>query len=328
VSVQLLVVGEALIDDVHTPDGSRRRHPGGSPLNVAVGLARLGRSVGLLTRYGSDNDGALLAGYLAQNDVPLVGIPVDGQPTSVAEAWLDRTGAATYDFRLHWDLPDSVAESVADMDLTAVHTGSIAAVVGPGADRVLGLVTALRERATFSYDPNCRPVLMGSPVATAVRVERLVALADVVKVSTEDLEWLYAERPWQESARGWLGSGSGTGSPGPAVVVVTRGAEGSWAACAAGEVSREPVPIEVVDTVGAGDSFQAGLLDGLYRRGLLGVDAQPDLRAIGTATLDDVLADAALIAALTVGRPGADPPTAAEVAAHTPDRVISTDGGT
>ena len=308
VSVDLLVVGESLVDYVNTVEGERRAHPGGSPFNVAIGLARLGRDVGLLTRYGSDPDGELLAAHLARNGVTLVGEPVDSFPTSVAEAHLDATGAATYEFRLHSDYPGEV--TIPD-DVRAVHTGSIGAFVEPGASRVREMLTAVRQRTTISYDPNCRPTLMGSPDQARPVIERLVALADVVKVSTDDILWLYPARTPEESARGWLGFG-------PSIIVVTRSAEGSWAVCAQGEVARDPFPVNVVDTVGAGDAFQSGLLDSLFRRGLLGHDARDALRGIDPDTLGEVLDDAGLVSAMTVGRAGADPPTAAELAAGLP----------
>jgi fructokinase len=302
------VAGESLVDYVNAADGTRRAHPGGSPFNVAIGLVRLGRDVGLLTRYGSDSDGELLAEHLKRNGVTLLADPVDSHPTSVAEAHLDATGAATYEFRLHSDIPTGV--SVPD-DVRAVHTGSIGAFVEPGASHVRELLLALRDRATVSYDPNCRPTLMGTQDFARPVIEGLVALADVVKVSTDDILWLYPGRRPEESARQWRALG-------PSIVVVTKSAEGSWAVCEAGEVARDPFPVTVVDTVGAGDAFQSGLLDSLFRRDLLGHDARDRLRGIDVDTLGAVLDDAGLVSAITVGRPGADPPTAAELAARPP----------
>lgn len=226
--MDLLVVGESLVDYVRSVDGTHRSHSGGSPFNVAVGLARLGRNVGLLTRYGSDADGEQLAAHLARNRVKLIGEPRDSFPTSVAEARLDATGAATYEFRLHSDYPPQVA--VPD-DVRGVHTVSIVAFVEPGASRVRQLLDAVKDQATISYDANCRPTLMGYPEDAGPVIEQFIAVADVVKVSTDDILWLYPTRSPEESAREWLGVG-------PAIVVVTRGAEGSWAVCARGEVAR------------------------------------------------------------------------------------------
>ena len=314
------MVGESLVDEVVTPGGERRSHPGGSPLNVAVGLARLERSVGLLTRWGDDAYGALLAAHATDNGVALVGDPVDGHPTSVAEATLDAQGAASYAFSLHWDLPRA-AEPPTGAELRAVHTGSIAAVVDPGAGRVRALLESLRGRASVSYDPNCRPVLMGESTQAATRIEELVALADVVKASSDDLEWLYPDRSWVDSGRAWLAAG-------PSLVVVTRSGEGAWAACAAGELDRPPVPVDLVDTVGAGDAFEAGLLDGFLRAGLLGAAQRPALRRVDLGTLATVLERAGLVAAVTVSRPGADPPTAAELAGRPAAGAAAGDDGT
>ncbi|WP_331772659.1 PfkB family carbohydrate kinase (plasmid) [Embleya sp. NBC_00888] len=162
---------------------------------------------------------------------------------------------------------------------------------------------------TISYDPNCRPSLMGDPASARIRIESLVALADVVKVSSEDLEWLCPSRDVADAAQDGLARGPAM----VVVVVVTLGAAGAYGVCGAGSTSVPAVAVTVADTVGAGDAYTAGLLDALYRRGLLGV---PEL---GTLTspdlLTDILAEASVISALTCSRPGADPPTAAEVRA-------------
>ncbi|MFC7616381.1 carbohydrate kinase [Actinokineospora soli] len=224
----ITVVGEALVDVVPDGDGGAKAHPGGSPANVAVGLARLGAPVTLVTSYGDDPYGELVDAHLRGNGVT-VHRGHDGGPTSVAEVTLDADGVAQYDFRIDWrldgaDLPPSVC----------LHTGSIAAVLEPGATAVEALVRATRPRAVVSYDPNCRPSLMGAPDAARPRIERLVALADVVKVSEEDLAWLHPGRPYAEVAREWLALG-------PAVVVVTCGGEGSFGVAAAGRrAARRP----------------------------------------------------------------------------------------
>jgi fructokinase len=159
---------------------------------------------------------------------------------------------------------------------------------------------------TVSYDPNVRPALLGDPAQARPDIERLVALSDVVKVSDEDLRWLYPDLGDEDVARGWLASG-------PALVVVTRGGAGVYAVSGGLELRRPAVTIDVVDTVGAGDSFTSGLLDGLHRADLIGGVRREALAAIDEATLDSVVDTAALIAAITCSRPGADPPTRAEV---------------
>ncbi|MDP9418018.1 MAG: carbohydrate kinase, partial [Actinomycetota bacterium] len=292
------VVGEALVDVVHRPDGSGGVHAGGSPANVAVGLARLGNDVTLIARFGRDEYGELLARHFADNRVRVAEGTVTREPTSVAEAFLDESGAARYEFRLRWDLGAGPPELPGGT--RHVHTGSIAAVTEPGAAVVARLVGSARVSTTVSYDPNCRPSLMGAPDEARPRIEALVAGSDVVKVSDEDLGWLYPGTDPADLARRWLALG-------PALVVVTRGADGSVGWTATGHEVTSPAPATaVVDTVGAGDAFMAGLLDILGKHELLGADRRHRLRGVDPDTLRAVLEHAGLVAAMTVARPGAD----------------------
>lgn len=296
----VLVVGEALVDIVVADGRAPVEHPGGSPANVALGLGRLGRRVSLLTRIGDDERGRAIAAHLRDSGVRLLEASLTSGSTSTAVARLDEAGVATYDFAIDWRLPQgSVPEGTPRAK--ALHTGSIAAFIAPGADAVLDLVTAARERMTLSYDPNARPRLMGEAGAARERVERFVAASDVVKVSDEDLAWLCPGEDIDGVARAWLGTG-------PAVVVVTRGGDGAVAHCGAGRVEIPGRQIAVEDTVGAGDSFSSGLLDHLAATDLLGADRLADLRAIGTDQVGQMLEHATMISAITCGRPGADPP--------------------
>lgn len=299
---ELLVVGEALVDIVERRGHPRTEHPGGSPANVALGLARLGRSPLLLTRIGTDDRGRAIADRLGSAGVRLVPGSVTGDRTSTAAAHLDADGVASYDFDLDWRLPGGLDTGPA----TAVHTGSIAAFLPPGGDAVLDLVRRHHDTATISYDPNARPQLMGEPSAARARVETLVALAHVVKVSDEDLAWLAPGQDPAEVAADWLARG-------PAVVVVTRGPAGASAVAAGGRVDVPTPAIDVVDTVGAGDSFMTGLLDHLAGADLLGPHRRQELRDITVAGLRAMLAHAARLSAITCTRPGADPPTRAEL---------------
>lgn len=303
---RMLVVGEALVDVVHARDGAVTEHVGGSPANVALGLGRLGRGVDLLTWLGRDDRGSRIATHLAASGAALVPGSDGAERTSIATAYLADDGAATYVFDLTWRIPETWASPPGPP--IAVHTGSIGAVLEPGAADVARILAAHRASATITYDPNLRPSLMPPPERTRPVVEQVVAMADVVKVSDEDLAWLAPGDP-MALAREWA-------TAGPALVVVTRGGEGAFAWTARGvHVSVPSRPVRVADTVGAGDSFMAGLIDGLWGAGLLGPDARAALRAVDEATLRSVLERCAVIAAITVGRPGADPPTAAEVAA-------------
>lgn len=309
----LTVIGEALVDEVVRPGKDPVPHVGGSPMNVAVGLARLGHAVQFLGRYGHDAYGDMVAGHLRTNSV-MVPLAADAQPTSVARAVLDASGAASYDFSLDWSLPElTTADGAPNFMLdatTMLHTGSIATMLAPGAKQVLAAVTALHPLATIAYDPNCRPSIITDVDYAREQAEKFVRLSDVVKASDEDLEWLYPGVDPKESARRWLALG---GTQGPAVVVLTQGGEGPWAVCAAGEAAC-PVPeVQVVDTVGAGDSFMAALLSTLVDRELDGAQRRGDLREMSTATLTEIIGYAARAAAITVSRAGANPPNRDEL---------------
>lgn len=298
-----LVIGEALVDVVRTPDGASREHPGGSPANVALGLARLGRGVDLLTWFGADARGGMVREHLEASGVAIAPGSDSAPRTSVATAVLDAGGAATYEFDLSWHVPDVWASPPAPP--LVVHTGSIAAVLTPGGPDVVRILEAHRESATLTYDPNLRPSLMPPADETRPVVEAIVALADVVKVSDEDLAWLVPDEHPLDVARRWA-------TAGPALVVVTRGGDGATALSAGAELDVAAPPVTVADTVGAGDSFMGGLVDGLWSAGLLGADRRAALRDADEVTLRSVLARCAEIAAITVSRPGANPPTAAE----------------
>jgi fructokinase len=300
-----IVVGEALVDLVGQRGGrTLAAHPGGSPANVALGLGRLGVTVTLKTRLGRDSLGEMIRGHLEASGVRVDGGLDEGVSTSLAIATL-AAGIASYDFRIEWDVGDL---SPLPVETRCLHTGSLATALAPGKDSVVDLIQREHERGrvTISYDPNVRPALLGEPARARPDIERLVTLSDVVKVSDEDLHWLYPDRSDEEVAQDWLALG-------PALVVVTRGGAGVYAVAADVELRRDAVPIDLVDTVGAGDSFTSGLLDGLHRADLVGAARRDALAGIDRATLESVVEEAALIAAITCSRPGADPPTRAEL---------------
>jgi len=301
-----LVIGESLIDIVHRPDGSTQEYVGGSPANVAVGLARLGREVTFATRIGNDSRGTRIAAQLDEEGVRLTDGSVGKQPTSVATSTLDTTGAATYSFDLTWELDEvQVLEG-----LTHVHTGSVAATLEPGASTVLNTIQKARSSATISYDPNARPSLMGDPHEVRAKIEQLIGLSDVVKASDEDVAWLYDGAPLSDILRLW-------GQLGPALLVITRGHKGAVIGLSiTGELtSINAVAVEVVDTVGAGDSFMAGLVSGLLDAGLLGgVRARQRLRSASLAEVRPAVHRALACAAVTVSRAGANPPHLGDLA--------------
>lgn len=293
---RVLVVGEALVDLIRRPGRPEVARVGGSPLNVAVGLSRLDVPAVLHTGLGTDEYGAMVEAHLEENAVGLVVPATAGRRTSTAVATVAADGSASYAFDLDATLEPGPAGAP-----RLLHTGSIGAVVEPGAAVVAATIAAVRDHATISYDPNVRPQLMGSPEAARARIEALVAQADVVKASSEDLAWLCPGEEHDDIATRWLHLG-------PALVVVTRGEEGASAAGATATVKIPAPPTTLVDTIGAGDSFMAGLLAALDDAGLLGRANEPRLRALDAAALTDLLEYAAACAAVTVSRPGADPP--------------------
>ncbi|WP_018156841.1 PfkB family carbohydrate kinase [Demetria terragena] len=293
-----LVIGEALVDIVREPDGAQHEHVGGSPLNVAVGLARLGHDVELATRIGEDDHGRLIEEHLGHDFVPLSPGSHSTNRTATAIATTDESGAAEYEFAMEWDL------GAVPTGFQHVHTGSIAAVMQPGATAVRTALEQARATATLSYDPNSRPTLMGEPHDVRQEMEQLIGLSDVVKASDEDIEWLYDGTPLEEIARLW-------GRLGPLVIVVTRGADGAlvYLPRADDMVSVEGRPAEVADTVGAGDSFMSGLLSGLLDHGLLGgTDARERLAQDSREPVLDAVHRAIYTSSITVSRPGAQPP--------------------
>jgi fructokinase len=217
-------------------------------------------------------------------------------------------GQADYVFDLEWQLSGIPTAAPPVM----VHTGSIAAVQEPGCLAVAALIDAYRVSATVSVDPNVRAALIVDQGVARDRIERLVQRSDVVKASDEDLRWIDPDRTPEQIARTWL-------TLGPSIVVVTTGANGAFAVCAAGRAEVAARPVQVVDTVGAGDAFMVGLIDWLWRSDLFGADRRENLRRIGLDALTAALDAATLLSALTVSRAGADLPdrAARDAAART-----------
>lgn len=304
----LTVLGEALIDLVADESARYTARPGGSPLNVAVGLAKLGHPTQLMARLSNDAFGRQLRAHAEKNGVITDGSVRASQPSTLAVVSLDDRGRAEYDFYVEntadWQWSRRELAQVPDAT-TVFHTGSIASWTPPGAKRIAALSAVLRARGgvLLSYDPNARPRLMGSVTKARARVERSVALAHVVKCSDEDHSFLYPSMSVEEVVEHWL-------SLGASLVVVTHGPDGVLAGSVSGARVRRPtIPVTVADTIGAGDAFMAGLLASLYSRGRAHPDA---VAALADTDLADVLDDATLVAALTCERHGADPPSAAE----------------
>lgn len=299
----VVVAGDALVDLTPTTSvhgtAAYEPHPGGSCLNVAVGLGRLGVPVALLARVSTDGFGRLLRDHLSDSAVSPDFVVDTGDPTTLAAVVL-QDGQATYSF---------YANGTADAGLltehlkplppaAALHVGSIALVLEPVASTLEALLRQEAGRRLVSLDPNVRPGLIPDRAAYLARFEGWVPLVDVVKLSAEDLAWLYPDRTEESVVEGWMASGV-------SLVMVSRGAEGAWAATAAGSARVAAPEVVVVDTVGAGDAFTSGALCHLYEKGALDRDA---VRRLDGSALADLLDAASLVAADTCTRAGAEPP--------------------
>lgn len=296
-----MVIGEALVDILASGIAPAQEFVGGSPLNVAVALARLGYPGTLISRWGDDENGRKIEAHLQANNVKYAG-GKDNEPTVLAHGILDPAGGASFAFNAFWQMPTIGDELPKNTEL--VHTGSIATLFSP--EELLPLLSTARSHATISYDPNLRPSLVSSHPQTVAQVEKFVAQADVVRVSGIDLKWLYPMRSVNDSARAWL-------KLGPAIVVATAGSRGCWGVVRAGEAEHASPQVEVVDTVGAGDTFTAALLCWLAEHGKLGAAQRQALRELSVAELDSALEFASRASSVTVQRAGANPPRRAEL---------------
>lgn len=293
-----LVVGEALVDIV-VERGRTARHPGGSPANVALGLARLGVPTRLHTAIGDDDDGRYLAAHLKESGVVLTAESVTDAPTSSAVATLAADGSASYDFEVSW-----APRPLADLGGPAViHAGSLAAALEPGCEVTTDILRRGRaEGSIITFDPNVRRSLLRDPARSRTHICELAVTAHLTKLSEEDAEFLFPGLSLDEVLDLLVGAGV-------AVAGITRGGSGAVLASGTERISVPPVATAVADTVGAGDSFMAAIIHALFD-GPGGWDGRP----ISPQRLTESGAAAARAAALTVSRPGADLPFLRELA--------------
>lgn len=306
----ILSTGEALFDMIQMP-GATTIEPviGGSTLNVALGLARLGRPTGYLTKLSTDFFGDKLADFLTREGIaPDYVVRAPGMQTTLAFAFLQPGGHADYSFYSSGsadrsmqprDLPAALPD-----DVTAVHFGSTLLALEPAATTFTDYMLALAPTRVFSFDPNVRPSLISDRPLWLKRFDQLVNAADFVKASIEDVEWITGGKADAgETARAWS-------LRGPRIAVVTDGGAGATVAVD-GESRFVPAhTIAVVDTVGAGDTFQAAYLARLDELGLLTKSA---IRSVDLATAEAISRFAVAAAAITCTRRGADLPHRADV---------------
>ena len=306
-AARLTVIGEALVDLVPGASvGCYQAKPGGSPFNVAIGLARLGHHTTLMARLADTAFGRLLREHASAEGIDLGPAVHAAEPTTLAVVGLDSAAQASYDFYLQgtadWQWTDDELTRI-PRDTTVLHIGSLASWTPPGDQRILAAAARLHRdgEVVISYDPNIRPTLLGEPGQARPLIERFVSVAHIVKASLEDVRWLYPGTGWEDVSARWLDLGA-------LVVVVTDGPRGAHLFRAgAAPVYRPGHQVRVADTIGAGDAFTAGLLGGLSRRGL---HSPGQLLRWPSGPLAESVEEAVLISALTTERVGADPPFA------------------
>lgn len=292
-----LLIGEAVYDVTVAPDGTRRAQPGGSAANQAVGLARLGHRVLLGTCWGDDAPGRSLAEHLADSAVELAADPVTLARTPSAVARIDASGHPSYELDVDWRLGPLALPPTAP---GVIGAGSFAAVLdaGAGGGQILAQMRRLRGRSLRFYDVNVRAVVTGVGADVRAATADLLAEADLVKASDEDLDLLWPGVPYATVIERWWDLGVGA-------VLLSRGAAGvSWVT-RRGRVDVAAPRVDVVDTVGAGDSLSSAVLHGLLARGVSSARA---LGALADEQVREVLEVGVRAAGITVSRPGANPP--------------------
>lgn len=306
----ITVLGECVADAFTDPASggeglSLRVLPGGGPANTAVALARLGTPTRFRGRLSNDVFGGMFRTRLTESGVDLTDCVEAAEPSTLAVADLDADGHATYSFFAggaadwQWTAEELAAAPLGDT--ACLHTGSLALIREPGGPRVEEYLAAARERATISIDPNVRPLLV-RPEAYRARLNRWCELTDILRLSDDDLAHLLPGASPEAACDTWHAAGA-------RLVVITLGARGALASLDGTRVTVPPAPTKVVDTVGAGDSFTAGLLHALAGLGRLG----GRLEGLTPEETAACCTYAAEVAARTCAVPGANPPWAEEL---------------
>ena len=307
----VLVIGEALVDVVHGINGEIKNIPGGSPANTAVALARLGTKTYMKARTSSDKFGAEIRNYLINQNVNLDYSLVVDSPSSVIDAFIQKDGSAKYEANLNgaadygWTFAELNQEI--DPDIQIIQLGSLTSYIEPGATNVEKWFAQLRQSNKYllTFDPNIRHPLHGqSEGDVRSRAKKLASLSHVVKASDEDLNWIFSNNDPKDSALKMIESGA-------SLVVVTLGKQGAFAVNKKYEfVEVLAKEIDVIDTIGAGDTFAAALITQLLENSWINENA---LEKLSSTDLTAILTNCALAATITCSRQGANPPHRHEV---------------
>ena len=284
------IAGEALIDLINV-GGSQSAHVGGGPANTAKALARLGFESVFVGGISNDAYGNLIESELVGSGVDLSAVNRSALPTALARAVIDENGVARYEFELAGTATFAFTSDWLPTDsVDVVHVGSVATLVEPGASELLEWATSLDSVIVF--DPNVRPSIQGDKDLYRSSVEKWISISDVVKLSEDDLSWLYGESE-EEVVRRWLESGV-------SLVVITLGAEGLKSYAGSDALTVPGAVVSMADTVGAGDTIGAVLVEGILQYGLD--------ELMNKEILDTVLKRAVKAAGITCSRAGANPP--------------------
>ena len=297
---QVWVVGEVLIDLI--PDGSERKPiVGGGPANTAKALSKLGINTQFIDGISSDKYGHMAKNELVASGVKLDYVMYSDKPTSIAIVSLSDSGSASYKF---------VIQNTATFDFTSdwlpnpqterpslLHIGTLATVIEPGATELFKWAQSVGKVAPIVFDPNIRPAVISDCEQYVDQVEQWVSISSAVKVSDEDIRWLYPNLDIEHVVNNWLAKG-------PSLIVVTYGDKGLAGYRQGEKVSVDAVKVAVADTVGAGDTVGAILVEAIVKDGL---DNLSGVR------LEMMLKRAGKAAAITVSRSGANPPTLKEI---------------
>ena len=301
----ILVCGEALVDAVKNPDGTERLMPGGGPFNTARALSRLGVPASFLGHLSTDELGRNLAELLTADGVNLELATYGQEPTTLAVARIDAAGLAEYEFFADGtsapNLTPSMIPDELSPEITALHVGTLGLVLEPMASTLTDLLQRERGQRLIMLDPNIRPGLVAGSNEYRDRLTRLMAQSTIVKASEADFRWLHPGLSYEAAAEAIHKAGA-------QLVVVTLGSHGAFAITGQMRVNVQVSPVDVVDTIGAGDAFSAGLLAWLHDHDRISVDL-----ALQADELRSALDFGCLAASLTCARAGAQPPTRAEI---------------
>jgi fructokinase len=299
-SDQVWVVGEVLIDLF--PNGNEHLAVvGGGPANTAKALASLGVKTCFIDGVSNDEYGQMAKAELLSTNVLLDYAQYSNKPTCTAKVTLNSLGSASYEFIIEntatFDFSDQWLPNPQSLKPSLLHIGTLATVIEPGASVLFKWAQGVANVAPIVFDPNIRPAVLGNRDQYVKKVEKWVAISSAVKVSDEDLDWLYPDKSIDEIVKNWL-------QVGLQLVVVTLGEQGITAYRKNEQISVDAVKVVVADTVGAGDTVGAVLVEAIVNNGLDKLTGE---------VLKTMLNRAVKAAAITVSRTGANPPSKEEI---------------